>query len=195
MVRARGFFGPTRKLADSRPVRPALALSILGLCSVLAAPACAAGEREPRPEPLPDKAALFGDPGLVPTRAGERARRELALAGELRASLSALGFRELHVSVTLEPRPRVGVSGRLPQDLADEGRAVEAKIVTLARSLIADLEPADVHLWLREPPRQPEAPPRRLPLLGLGLALLALGISLGVSIERARAAWRRGAPR
>ena len=47
-------------------------------------------ERQPPRRPVPDKDALFGDPGLVPTREGERARREIALAGEIHNAIVVL---------------------------------------------------------------------------------------------------------
>ncbi len=51
--------------------------------------ACEAPVAPPASPPAPDKRALYGDPALVPTRAGERAREELALAGSVAAAVRA----------------------------------------------------------------------------------------------------------
>jgi hypothetical protein len=48
-----------------------------------------------------DKRSLFGDASLVPTREGERVRRELALAGELTTSLELMALRLVPVKTTI----------------------------------------------------------------------------------------------
>src|SRR5690606_31282765 len=65
----------------------------------------------------PGKRGLFGDPALVPTRAGERARAELALADAIAQALQALGAEGLAVEVRLpggEDPGAVVVAGQGP---------------------------------------------------------------------------------
>jgi len=54
---------------------------------------CGGATVDPRavpPQQTADKAALFGDPSLVPTRDGERIRSEIASAGEIELAIAAL---------------------------------------------------------------------------------------------------------
>src|SRR5690606_7595610 len=61
-----------------------------GLASILALARDRPLPKAPPPaEARSDKEALFGDPMLVPSRAGERAREELALAGEIERLIAA----------------------------------------------------------------------------------------------------------
>lgn len=163
-------------------------------CCLVALAACGASSPTPQRRP-PDKAALFGDPTLVPTRQGEAARLELARSGEITAALRATGWID-DVRVDVEhPETEVRapsvvahvvVAGRRnatsPVDLDDRVRAVVAGIcagdtaVTLA---LAEAPTAD----------EPRERPRDLPrTLALGLALFGLGASLSLFADRA---WRR----
>jgi hypothetical protein len=135
----------------------------------------------PRPEPTtPDKRALYGDPSLVPTREGERIRREIALAGELEQTLRLFAELEdvrVHVDSNTTPA-RVAVVGRAsPHASADLHARVEAVVGGMVGPntsiLISIARPA------------PEPPVREPPLgLALALSLLGLGISIGVTADR-----------
>jgi hypothetical protein len=140
-----------------------------------------------------DKQALYADASLVPTRAGERARRELALAGELRAALELLDLGPVHVDVELHERPRVIVVARFAP--GDDPGELEAAITELAVALVPELEAAGVHPWLRaRAEARAPSPSRRAPTWALVVACLGLGLSLGVTGERLRLR-RRSPPR
>ena len=129
------------------------------------------------------KAALYGDPALVPTRAGERAREELARAAAVTDALAALGAADLRVEVRLPGADDPGavvVAGRAPPDVA------EAEIRGLVAALCGPWSAAVVRLALR--PAAPAGPrgPGEWPLR---LALVGLGASAGVTLDRLR---RRG---
>lgn len=162
------------------------------------------GPSSPAPTRRPAyKAALFGDPTLVPTREGEAARLELARAGEITAALRATGWID-EVRVDVERSDAdvrasfVVVAGRRnpssPADLDDRVRAVVAAICT---------GDAVVTLALADAPSSDDLPegPRDLPrTVALGLALFGLGASLSLFADRAwrrrrRAITRRGGPR
>lgn len=140
-----------------------------------------------------DKAALFGDATLVPTRQGEAARLELARAGEITAALRATGWiDDVRVDVehaeigTPSPVPHVVVAGRRnaasPADLDDRVRAVVAGICTRAAVVTLAIADAPTTNDRREQPRDV---PRDI---ALGLALFGLGASLSLFADRA---WRR----
>jgi len=169
-------------------------------CAVLLAAVAGSGcaEDPPPPRPLPtraapDKAALFGDPSLVPTRDGERARRELGQAQEIAAALGVLpAVDDARVDVELgsastEPtRVLVVVRGqaRAPRDaLTEQAR-------TIARQVVGAEASVEVLVELLPASPTPEPPPLRWPL---ALALLGLGFSGGVLIDRAARARRLGA--
>lgn len=142
----------------------------------------------PRPPPTPraaDKASLFGDPTLVPTRDGEAARRELAMAGEVAAALRATGWLDhVHVDVELaDDRTRVLVAGRrtatAPSDLEQR---LHAAVTTVCS------ERAELTTTIGDGP--PPSPARALDL-PLGLALLGLGGSVALSLDRLWRRWRR----
>lgn len=164
-----------------------VALALIGGC----------GLADPSPAPpveraRPDKASLYGDASLLPTRAGERARRELALAGELAAALELLEMRPAQIDVRLDAGPSVVVIATSADPEADASTQREA-IVELSRALVPDLDAADVHLWLRPAPETPAPAPERpdAPPWALALACLGLGLSLGVTLERLRVRSRR----
>jgi hypothetical protein len=146
---------------------------------------CAEPPRPHAPERSADKARVFGDAGLVPTREGERARRELALAGQIQRSLETVSDVE-SASVDVElaaPPPRVLVT--LSARGEDEGRrprlehyANEAATAVVGASaqitVLIDAAPAPE-------PERGGAPP-----LPLALALVGLGLSAGIAAERYR---------
>lgn len=158
---------------------------------VLIGSSLCACEAQPAPPVSParaDKQALFGSATLVPTREGERARRELAIAGELEHALEQLGLGPAHVDVELEPRPAVIVIAQLPADQSEA--EVHDQIAALGSALVPELEPSQLHAWLRPPLGQstPSDDPRfRAPLWALMALCLGLGSSLGIVSERARA--------
>lgn len=130
-----------------------------------------------------DKAALYGDPALVPTRAGERAREELARAAAVADALGALGAADLRVEVRLplaDDPGAVVVAGRAPPGVA------EAEIRGLVQAVCGPWSAAVVRLALL--PAAPGRPPGR-GAWPLYLALVGLGASAGVTVDRLR---RRG---
>jgi len=100
--------------------------------------ACACGAApSPTAPRAADKASLFGDPTLVPTRDGEAARRELAESGEITQAIRATDWiDDARVDVEREDgRARVLVVGRrtaiAPADL-------DAQVHTIARAVCGD---------------------------------------------------------
>lgn len=140
---------------------------------------------EPAPRRLPNKAALFGDASLVPTRTGERIRLELADAAAIEEAVDMLpSLRSARVdvrrpAVAADP-PRVLVTGELHPDADEvETRTQIERIVGTV--LGAAPEPGTIVLVAARP--TPPREGRRLDLL-LGLAILGLGVSAGVAGER-----------
>lgn len=127
------------------------------------------------------KAELYGDPALVPTRAGERAREEVALAGAVAAGLRAIGVEARHVEVRLprtdDPGAVVVIAGAPPP-----GRGA-AEIERLIADLCGPWSRAVIRV---EVAAEPLVRPREGPALPLYAALVGLGASLGVALERAR---------
>ncbi len=140
----------------------------------------------PAPRRLPDKAALFGDPSLVPTRTGERVRLDLADAAAIEAALDTLPTLQ---STTVDVQRaddaagkamRVLITGELTHG-ADEAET-RAQVEAVVRTVLG--EPPDPATILLVPPPPPvEKPPPQLDVL-LALAILGLGVSLGVTGER-----------
>lgn len=153
-----------------------------GLLLACEAPAARAVSR-----PRADKRSLYGDPSLVPTRAGERAREELALAGSVEAAVRArAGAGALAVEV------------RLPAG-TDPGAVVIAGEVALAAEAVQRLAEGVVGPWsagrvqveLGPAPTLADEPPPRVGW-ALALALLGLGAAAGVSLDRWIARRREG---
>lgn len=159
--------------------RLALLASIVGLSACDAAPPPAIHHVE---RPTLDKRALYGDAALLPTREGERVRRELALAGELSEALALLELTERRVDVELSEPPQVIVVAhtRVPTP------ELAAKIDALGRAIVPGDPDVHVELLVAAPP-QPSAPTHDWPL---ALVCLGLGLSLGVTGERLRARTR-----
>ncbi len=137
----------------------------------------------------PDKARLYGDPGLVPTREGERARRELAVAGELQRSLESVAAVEAAlVTVQLEPVPaRALMTITAATETPTDERELEHYANEAARALLG----ADAQATVILDPGSAKAPSRGAGLpIPLALALLGLGVSAGIALERYRTARR-----
>lgn len=146
--------------------------------------------RSPRSKELADKAALFGDPTLVPTREGERARRELALAQEIEQAIDLLPqVSRARVDVELPLRGASGPTRVLavvlakpslepsldPDDLGSHVRAIAFAVAGPAAAVEVVLETSP----------GPMAPPRQAPW-PLLLGVLGLGLCGGTLLERAR---------
>lgn len=125
---------------------------------------------------------MFGDARLVPTRAGERARLELALAGQLRTLLEPLRPPDGSVAVDVElggrgpARVVVVAAGSWPADLRE-------RLDQLVSGVVPE---ADIALVLA-PSKQGRPVEGGGAPWPLALALLGLGVSLGVFVERAAA--------
>jgi hypothetical protein len=161
----------------------------LALCLGLLVTACEARTIE-RPSPAAvDKAAVFGSAELVPTREGERVRRELAIAGSLEQALARLGLGPAHVDVELREPVTVIVIATLPEP--GEVERAEASVAELVGAMVPSHEPAELHVWWRpalvEAPAS--APDRTWTRWALLLCCVGLGLSLGVGTERLRARW------
>jgi hypothetical protein len=157
----------------------------LGLLGVLGLGACAEGPPARGPDRGADKARLFGDPGLVPTREGERARRELALAGQIRRALVDLSDVEsASVDVELASPPTRVLVALAASTTEDERLARLEHYANEAASAVVG-EPAEVTVLIDASPA-PEPVGGGAPPLPLALALLGLGVSGGIAVER----WR-----
>lgn len=149
---------------------------------VLVGVGCQAPARSAAPRRTVDKQALYGDAGLVPTREGERVRRELALAGELCKALEQLGLADVHVDVELHEQPGVIVVARAEPDT--DSVQLEATITAFSRVIVPD---AMVHVQLRQAESEHPTPtPTDGRHWAIALACLGLGLSLGVTAERLR---------
>ncbi|HFE46433.1 MAG TPA: hypothetical protein ENJ18_13225 [Nannocystis exedens] len=153
----------------------------------LALGACApTSHREPprQRSTLQTKATLFGDPALVPTRAGERARTELALAGTIREHLAEdpeLAILRIHVALPPTRPPQVVISLRGPSERLPQ---LQNRAETVARAVVGVPETqVTVDLIAADPAQEPKNAHLRPFLM---LALIALGASLGITIDRLR---------
>jgi hypothetical protein len=135
-----------------------------------------------------DKRTLFADASLVPTREGERVRRELALAGELTTALELLELGPVHVDLELGAgHASAVVVAQLPAGA--DAQQLEADVLELTAAIVPTLDASQIHVWLR-PSAEPPGPTRnrgRSRSWALTFACLGLGLSLGVTLERARA--------
>lgn len=150
--------------------------------------------RQPPRRPA-DKAALYGDAALLPTRAGERARNEVALAEEIRAAVEALHVVErARVTVAADnsgvPRSAaVVVRARADADLD----VLTASATRISRAALGAPELAvEVQVSAPSPDEaSPEGPEDPAPPTVLLLGVLGLGISLGLTFDRAASILRR----
>lgn len=135
-----------------------------------------------------DKAALFGDASLVPTRQGERAREEVALAQEIEQALDVLpSVARARVDVELPERP-ADASPRVLAVISGDAGADAAALTTQTRTIAqAVVGPSAAVEVVAEPipAAAPAAPtvPLRWPLL---LGVLGLGFFGGMLLERIR---------
>lgn len=147
---------------------------------------CGAPPPSPRAAARADKRTLYGDAALVPTREGERARRELALSGQIVAALNVLpAIEEVAADVELggDPSPRVVVVVRTTgAHDPDRLQPLKSQVDAIARAIVGA---AEIHVQVAAPEPTPPPAPDRTPVLAL--ALLGLGVSVGVAIERVRA--------
>jgi len=142
-----------------------------------------------RPAARPsDKAALYGDAALVPTREGERARAEVALAEELRAALETLhAVEKARATVTTEHGERPTSAAVIIRARPGSDRsALDSTARRIARGILGE---EDVSLEVEVsapsvdvPPEDSPSAPRPIVLF----AVLGLGISLGLTFDRAR---------
>lgn len=139
-----------------------------------------------------DKRALYGDPGLVPTRAGERAREELARAESVAAALRARAevvalAVEVRLATPGDPGAAV-IAGELSLDAASVVRIAEGVLGPWSAGRVqVELRPPGTGALEREEVAAPARPgPPWWPRWPLALALVGLGASAGVSIERLR---------
>lgn len=148
-------------------------------CLLLALVACQPPESRPVRRTSPDTRSLYGDPALVPTPEGERARRDLARAGDLE---SLLPLDEPHVVVGHPPDApeQVLVRGRLRPE-ADETQVREA-ILTNARAIFGSEAKVGLQLVASDPPAHDRPPLDPL----LWMAFIGLGASAGVALDRER---------
>jgi len=158
----------------------ALVVVRAGLLVMLAAIVGCSERPASRPSPPPpDKARLFGDPLLVPSRDGEAARRELAAAGEITATLAAADLvADVHVDV--EEAGRVVVGGKLASD-ADEPET-RARVAAIVDGVLG---PDPARKLVVELGRTPSTPVRERPALPIVLAAMGFGASAGIAIDRA----------
>ncbi len=171
-----------------RPPRTSLRAAF-GLLGLLALHACAdPGPRRPSPSArrTADKAALFGDPSLVPTRAGERAREEVAMAREIEHALQVLpAVHGARANVELEPAagdPAAGIRAMVVIHADSQAEALDDQATTITRGIVGPAATVDV--VLQASPAPPPAP--SAPIWPLVLGLLGLGFFAGVLAERAR---------
>lgn len=168
-----------------------LALAWLPLGLACTSPSPPEGVRGAGRRPA-DKAALYGDASLVPTRAGERIRTETALAREIEQAVAVLpSVAQVRVDVELpDATPRPGARTRPPAEprvLAVVAQATPhddapARIEAIARAVVGPRAAVEVIVEASAPPA-PAPPPARWPLL---LCVLGLGFFVGVLVERTR---------
>ncbi|WP_096325792.1 hypothetical protein [Nannocystis exedens] len=136
--------------------------------------------RAPEVRGVRGKRELFGDPALVPTRAGERAREELALSDAVVAALRALGAEGLAVEVRL---PRADDPGAVVVTGLGPPGWDEPAAAALVGELCGPWSAGRVRVaWRGAAPSRPEGGPGDLPLL---FALVGLGAAGGVTVDRA----------
>ncbi|MEX1366716.1 MAG: hypothetical protein AB1Z98_26555 [Nannocystaceae bacterium] len=134
-----------------------------------------------------DKQALFGDPTLLPTREGERARAEVSMAREIEQAISVLpAAASSRVDVELSRR---GVE-RAPRVIAvvrgQPTAQTEALREQVATIVLAVAGPdADARLVV-EPGGSPLPEPTRPPSWMLLMGVLGLGLCAGILVERIR---------
>lgn len=143
--------------------------------------ACDTEPRRAAPARVANSQSLYGDPALVPTPEGERARRELALAGDLRALLP---LDDARVVIRL---PEDAPARVLVEATAAPETSTDALRSDIQRATASIVDPdAQLELLLHPARETPTRRPATDPLLWL--ALVAFGLSAGVAIDRRRRA-------
>ncbi|MEM9460458.1 MAG: hypothetical protein AAGF11_40190 [Myxococcota bacterium] len=156
--------------------------------------------RTDRPSPAvaatTDKAALFGDPSLVPTRRGERAREELGQADAITRALTVLPpVQQAHVDVELPDRAKRGPPRVLAVIRVDHGSdraALQDRAERIASTVAGPDATIEALVVPGETAPVDPAAPTPWPLL---LGVLGLGYFAGMLVERARRVRRPGARR
>ncbi len=170
----------------------------LALLAVLFGAGCSdpAPPRRNAPARVADKAALYADPGLLPTREGERARAEVALAGEIEASVELLhAVEDARASVTIGDAGTAQDAVVVVRTLPNADRtALEDASVRIATSVLS-LPKDRVDVQVSQPATVTTAPTSGRPSPLLLFAILGLGISLGLSVDRLRPLLRRSVRR
>lgn len=133
-----------------------------------------------------DKAAMYGDPALIPTRSGERARAEVALAEEIRVALETLHEVEsARVSVrTLDGETPHSAALVLRGHPGSSSLGLRARATRIAASILGSTRAeltVEVSVAQVEA-TQDDTPPRPLILV----AVLGLGFFLGLTFDRMR---------
>lgn len=166
------------------PLRPQHLLT--GVLLVMACGEPASPRRTP-PRRASDKAALYGDAALLPTRSGERARAEVALAEEVRVAVETLhDVERARVTVTSEtvgaPSSAALVIRTRAESANTEVRAAATRIAraTLGRDTELTVEVSAPHVDVP----LADTPPARRPWVLF--AVLGLGVSLGLTFDRTR---------
>ncbi|MCX4239811.1 hypothetical protein [Paraliomyxa miuraensis] len=153
--------------------------------ALVSATGCDAPERTPPRGRAADKAELFGDASLVPTREGERARRELALAREIEHAIALLtGVMTVRVDVEQPEREAaepVRVLAVVVSESIPEPEALDGRVRAIAQAVAGPTATVEVVLEAGPAPRDPPRP--AWPLL---LGVLGLGACGGTLLERVR---------
>ncbi len=147
---------------------------LVGVLGVIALLGCVPAE--PRgPARQADKRELFGDAGLLPTREGERVRRELVLADELERLLARASTPATVTVSLIEPASAVVVAqtGELDQ------------VHAIARAALPDLDASRIHVTIAALDQTPSKAPSGS-LTPILIVAIGLGLALGVALERAR---------
>lgn len=167
---------------------------VLGCALALGVPGCSEqAPKRPTRASVSGKDRLYGDPGLVPTRAGERARAELALGHDLQEAVAALP--QVHRATATIRLSEGEVAGAVlvvetaPQHAQESERASRA----IAVQVLGDAGAAKLVVQSYERTTPASATERetsdfRWPLL---FAILGLGFSLGLLFDRSRQLARR----
>ncbi len=159
--------------------RVLVGVALSGGCRDVDAPA-------PRTSVAPDKAEIYGDAVLVPTRAGEAARAELAAAGEIAAAIRAAGWID-DVHVDVEAAGRVVIAGRIGASV--DADALRDDVTTVIDGVLGANDERTLVLAVG---REHDAPTRERRMIPLVLAAIGFGASAGIAIDRAlrRRRWR-----
>lgn len=144
-------------------------------------PGCDPEPRPSAPAKTTDKRSLYADPTLVPSRAGERARAELATSGEVERVVGA------HPDVESVVASQNGET--LVVVAVVDPSVTPAELDALVKPLVPQGTSVSVQTHAKKAPPNTR---RGLPMV-LAIALVGLGLSAGVWLERYRSATRHRA--